>query len=145
MKKPPKKPTKASIDKARRKRLEKELDSLWGQIAHARVKSCQWPGCINTERLAAHHYFSRAQGNFARWNLLNAVILCYGHHIFQVHQKGDVEPIRDVLVRKLGQEGFDTLKSDVRQVWKPTNDQLEGLKSFFVATLDEFLVKETGI
>ncbi len=140
-----KKVSKASRDKAARKRLEKELDSLWGQIAHANVKVCQWPGCTNTERLHAHHYFHQAQGNTARWNTANSIILCYGHHIFQVHQKGDVEPIRDVMIRRLGEDGFNQLKSDVRQVWKPSLDQLEGLKAFFVATLDEFILKETGI
>ncbi len=139
------KQTKTSRDKATRKKIEGELDKLWAQIAHTRVKNCQWPGCVNFERLAAHHYFSRAQGNLARWNLSNAVILCYGHHIYQVHQKGDFEPLRDVLVKKLGKEGFDLLKSDVRQVWKPSIDQLEGLKAFFVATLDDLILKECGI
>jgi len=117
-----------TMKKTPRKKLEKELDALWGKLAHQRVKKCQWPGCDKTERLNAHHFFHQAQGRIARWSLENAIILCYGHHMFQVHQKGDVEPIREVLIQTIGQSGFDMLKSEVRGSWKPTIQELEALK-----------------
>jgi hypothetical protein len=140
------KKTKTKDDaKKQRKRLEKELDSLWGKIAHSRVKNCQWPGCINTERLTAHHFFHKAQGLHARWNLKNAIILCYGHHIFQCHTKGDVEPIRDILIRNIGQEQFDVMKSDVRRVWKPSLEDLTVLRDEFQGILDEFIVRDCGL
>lgn len=110
-----KKTTKASRDKATRKRLEKQLDSLWAQIAHSKAKNCQWPACVNTERLTAHHFFHKAQGLHARWDLRNVVVLCYAHHIFQVHTKGDTEPIRDIMIRNLGLDEFEHLKWSVRQ------------------------------
>jgi hypothetical protein len=152
----PQKPTKQALRstqgkktvgdaKKQRKRIEKELDALWGKIAHSRVTNCQWPGCINTERLTAHHFFHKAQGLHARWNLKNAVILCYGHHIFQCHTKGDVEPIRDVLIRNIGQDEFDHLKWSVRQVWKPAISELESLRDDFQAIMDESIVEESGI
>ncbi len=145
IKKPPKKVTKATLDKARRKRLEKELDKLWGQIAHAKVKSCQWPGCTNTERLHAHHYFHQSQGLHARWSLENFVILCYGHHIFQVHTKGDVEPIREVMIWTLGIGRFEELKASVRLVWKPHISELESLRDVWIAILDEKIIEECGL
>ena len=122
------KKSKTTRDKAHRKRLEKELDDLFSKIVHKSWGyKCAWPGCKNVGT-AAHHYFHKAQGLIARWSLENGILLDYGHHFFQVHSKGDTEPIRDKIIEKIGIDAFMKLKSDVRKTWKPTLEDLEDLK-----------------
>ncbi len=141
-----KKPSNSTVNKAYQKKLEKQLDALWGQIIKSLWRhKCGWPGCQYTQNLASHHYIHKAQGNLARWNLSNGIVLDFYHHIQVVHRQGYTEPIRAAIIQRIGQDTFDQMLIDVRKVWKPTIDQLEGLKSFFVATLDEIIVKETGI
>jgi hypothetical protein len=124
-----KKVSKTVLDKARRKKLEKELDNLWKEIVHFKWKNkCAWPGCDKTNYLSAHHYFHKAQGNKARWLVDNGVLLCYGHHIGQVHRAGNVEELRDMLVQKLGQNYFDWMKQEVTKVFKPSLANLEQLQ-----------------
>jgi len=53
-----------------------------------------------------------------------------------VHGKGDTEPIRDVMIARLGQDGFDNLKASVKQVWKPTLNELEELLKKLKAELE---------
>jgi hypothetical protein len=122
--------------KTPRKALEKELDKLWSQIAHRKWgERCAWPGCTQTERLSPHHFYHKSQGNFARYSVDNSILLCFGHHIRQVHQRGNTEPIREVLIQKIGEERFNQLRRDVKQTLKMGIDQLRGLESFFQALL----------
>jgi hypothetical protein len=115
-----------------RKKLEKELDTLWSLIVRNRWgHKCCWPGCDNVGN-QPHHFFHKAQGLRARWLIDNGVCLCFAHHIFQVHGKGDTEPIRDILIAKIGQTEFDLLKVRVRETWKPTMQDLQELKERFV-------------
>jgi hypothetical protein len=145
-KKPPKKVTKASLDKARRKRMESDLDKLWAQIVKAQWKNrCGWPGCQYTQNIAAHHYWHKAHGLKARWNLDNSIALDFFHHIQVVHRRGDTEPIRDAIIQRIGNDRFEQLKIDVQGIWKPTLDELESLRDDFQAILDESIVEESGI
>ncbi len=122
---------KLATTKGPRKKLIKELDALWSNCVRKNWDNkCAWPGCKETTRLSPHHYFHKAQGNFARWSLANGVLLCFGHHIRQVHQSGNIEPIREVLIQKIGVDAFHTLKTDSRTVLKLSIEQLKGLKSF---------------
>lgn len=123
--------------KALRKKAEKELDGLWGDIIRKRGGGkCAWPGCGRSGN-QPHHFFHRAQGNVARWSTDNGCLLCFGHHIRQVHQKGDTEPLRDVLIARLGEEGFDRLKADVRRVWRPTLEEIMALEEKFEKELHD--------
>jgi hypothetical protein len=125
----PRKVSKATLDKARKKKLEKELDKLWSEIVRKGGQhKCQWPGCENAGN-QPHHFFHKAQGNVARWEPDNGVNLCFAHHIYQVHSKGDTEPLRDYLIWKLGADRFENMKWEVRQSWKPTIDELEAKRA----------------
>lgn len=127
-----KKLSKATFDKARRKKLEKELEALWSKVAHKQWgERCAWPGCTNTDLLSPHHFWHQAQGNIAKYSVLNSILLCFGHHIRQVHQRGNTEPIREVLIQKIGHAAFDQLRQDVKGSWTPSIDELERLKSFY--------------
>ena len=111
-----------------RGKLEKHLDALWGDIVRRQwYGTCAWPGCFQPGN-QPHHFFHRAQGNKARWNIFNGVCLCFAHHIRKVHQEGNTEPIRDALIMKIGSKTFEQLKLDVRGMWKPTMVELSELK-----------------
>ena len=141
VKKPPKILSKGELTKKAYKKLENELDGLWSQIIHERWgHKCGWPGCTyKTLRLSSHHWIHRAAGYKARWNLDNGILLDYFHHIHSVHQMGNTEPIRDALIERLGQDGFDKLKKDCTGVWKPTIDELEELRYMFRGELSKKL------
>ena len=108
-----------------RKKTEKDLDKLWSAVVRKRwgnyCAGCGKPGN------QAHHFFHRAAGSYARWSAENGILLCFGCHIRKVHQRGDVEPIREALIKKIGQEEFDRLKVAVKRVWKPTLPELQAL------------------
>jgi hypothetical protein len=124
-----KKIPKAVSDKAKRKRLEIVCDDLWKALCRKWWGGvCAWPGCQVTKPLYCHHFFHKAQGNRARWEQFNSILLCYGHHMGQVHRAGNVEPIRDVLIGRIGQIGFDVLRVRCGLVFKPTLEDLELLR-----------------
>jgi len=132
-------PSKSSRDKAEKKRLEKQLDDLWSQIVKKTWgNKCGWPGCEYTTSIAAHHYFHKAQGNIARWELDNGIALDFYHHIQVVHRQGNTEPIRDAIIQRIGQKNFDDLKQNVVKSWKPTVDELREVKW----NLEALLLKE---
>lgn len=112
------------------KKLEKELDALWGKAVHRRWgEKCAWPGCSHVGGiLHAHHWMHKSAGKKARWKIENSILLCFFHHIRSVHQMGNTEPIRDVLIERLGLGGFERLRDECAGVWKPTLDQLLELK-----------------
>ena len=135
----PKKPTKLPTKQVRIKRLEKELDVLWSKIVHGRWgHKCGWPGCTyQTLRLGAHHWIHKSAGYKARWNLNNGILLDYFHHIHEVHQRGNTEPIRDAIIEKIGLPEFEQLRTDCTGVWKPTLDELVELKSVFANEVEK--------
>jgi len=144
--KPLKKKKAVGDTKKHRKRIEGELDRLWAQIVKARWNNkCGWPGCQYKEALASHHFYHKAHGLRARWNLDNGIVLDFYHHIQVVHRRGDTEPIRDAIIEHIGQDRFEQLKIDVRGIWKPSIEELECLRDDFQGILDEITVKETGI
>jgi len=118
--------------------LEKEImkpGGLWAQ----EVKldwgyKCAWPGC-NKKAQAAHHFFHKAQGNRAKYSTGNGVALCYGHHIGKVHRGGEVEPIREVLIAKIGEQNFRCLKIQCAEYWNPTLEELRAMKEIMIARL----------
>jgi len=119
-----------------KKALEKEIDTLWSQIQHRRWgKVCAWPGCQVTEGLHPHHWEHKAQGNVARWHLLNSILLCPEHHNGEVHTKSNTEPARLALVTKIGHEAFYEMLKETKKVWKPTIEELLKLKEGFKGIL----------
>ena len=137
------KPKKAQPAVQRKKtlqRLEKELDELWKKIVYKNWgNKCAWPGCKVTQppkQLFCHHYFHKAQGNRARWEPLNGVLLCYGHHMGQVHRSGNVEPIREVLIKRIGIVGFEALRLRVSVIFKPTLENLREMKERLLSELE---------
>jgi len=61
----------------------KNLDKLWQQVIVAQDGKCL--KCGTTQRLSAHHIFSR-KNRSTRWDTNNGVCLCLAHHIFWAHK-----------------------------------------------------------
>jgi hypothetical protein len=134
-------PVKSLTKKAQMKKLEKELDRLWSLVIRkVWGEKCGWPGCNHPEsRVAAHHYWHRAQGNRSRWDIRNGIALDFYHHIQVVHRQGNVEPIRDAIINRIGIDQFNDLKISITSAWKPTFEDLLELKSQFESELSNQL------
>lgn len=126
---------KRILDK--KKALERELDQLWSKAVHKRWgERCAWPGCVHVGGiLHAHHWIHKSAGKKARWCLENSILLDYFHHIHEIHQRGNTEPIREVLIERLGQAGFDRLRVDCLGIWKPSFEDLQELKKVLTTYL----------
>jgi len=69
--------------KFKRKSAIKKLDNLFSLVIRKRDKRCQ--RCGKTENLQCAHIMSRKNVS-TRWNMLNAVTLCYACHFFWAHR-----------------------------------------------------------
>lgn len=58
----------------------KKVDDLWSKLVKVKAKyRCEY--CGKTSYLNSHHIFSRTKKS-VRWNDLNGICLCAGHHTF---------------------------------------------------------------
>lgn len=87
-------------------------------ISHAGNK-CEWPDCyITGEELSAHHFFSRIH-NSIKYDPLNGVALCSGHHTgltISAHQSPTI--FRSIIINIRGQQWLDELTRRKNQVVK---------------------------
>lgn len=69
------------------KGIEKKLDTAWSLLIKLRAgMKCEY--CGKTRNLNSHHINSRANKS-VRWDVVNGVCLCVGHHIgvsFSAHK-----------------------------------------------------------
>jgi len=67
--------------------IEKRLDAVWSELVKKKAgMKCEV--CGKTRNLNSHHIFSRAKKS-VRWDVLNGICLCVGHHIgneFSAHK-----------------------------------------------------------
>ena len=69
-----------SMRKPSKKTLIKKADDLWSLLVKMKAGyRCEY--CGKTSYLNSHHIFSRTKKS-VRWNDLNGVCLCAGHHTF---------------------------------------------------------------
>jgi hypothetical protein len=72
---------KIKSNKPDRKKLDKECLKLWRELGLIKAKhKCEYQGCNATERLNAHHFFSKGSHSSVRHEINNCIILCYLHH-----------------------------------------------------------------
>lgn len=93
------------------------LDNLWRQKVYENGgKRCEY--CNKTEKLNAHHIFSRSN-YVVRWDLDNGVCLCVSHHIFgkMSFHKSPIEML-EWLKKKRGNKWYKTLRKKA-QTTKP--------------------------
>lgn len=106
-----------------RKAVIKKLDVQFSQaIALIYKGKCALCGGRGNQ---THHYFSRRH-YATRWLLNNGVYLCFTCHIRKVHQQADIEPLREHLIKRIGEESFAQLKEVYRsQTNMKINDLLQ--------------------
>ena len=64
----------------RQKGIDGELDDAWSKLVKLRAgEKCEY--CGKTSPLNSHHIFSRSKKS-VRWDAMNGVSLCVGHHTF---------------------------------------------------------------
>jgi hypothetical protein len=112
-------------EKRHRKNITESLDKICSLICKWRANNkCEICGNVGTQ---AHHNFSKKAFPFLRWNIDNLLWLCFACHIRKIHQQGQYELARDVLILKLGISGYEQLKVLAYRVY-------EGLKPKFAIT-----------
>lgn len=64
----------------RQKGIDGKLDDAWSKLVKLRAgEKCEY--CSKTSPLNSHHIFSRSKKS-VRWDAMNGVCLCVGHHTF---------------------------------------------------------------
>jgi len=63
-----------------KKGIDKKLDDAWRVLVKLRAgNKCEYCG-TTTKQIHAHHIFSRSKKS-VRWDVLNGIALCAGHHV----------------------------------------------------------------
>lgn len=92
-----------------KQKIEKQLDEAWSKLVKLKAgNKCEV--CGKTTNLNSHHIYSRAKKSL-RWNTINGICLCVGHHIgvqFSAH-KTPIEFI-DWLKDKKGEDKMQELR-----------------------------------
>lgn len=108
-KKTAKKPIKIKKEGLTTKQLEKQLDKAWSLLVKLRAgMKCEYCGTKKT--LNSHHIYSRGKKSL-RWNVINGICLCVGHHIglkFSAH-KTDIDFVI-WLIKYRGEQAINLLR-----------------------------------
>lgn len=78
------------------KGIQKKLDDIWREIVklqwHKRIGKdvCAVPGCGN-KGTNCHHIFTRIKRS-TRWEPLNGIVLCAGHHTMNIPSAHKLPP-----------------------------------------------------
>ncbi len=60
--------------------VDKKLDDAWSELVKLRAGMvCEY--CGTSRNLNSHHIFSRSKKS-TRWDVINGICLCVGHHVF---------------------------------------------------------------
>lgn len=60
--------------------IDKQLDDAWSKLVKLRAgNKCE--KCGKTSYLNSHHIYSRSKKS-TRWDVMNGICLCVGHHTF---------------------------------------------------------------
>ena len=104
---------KTKRKKPRRSKLIKDIDHLCSKQCSTNVGGiCEVCSKIGTQ---THHHFSKKAFPHLRFDMRNLIWLCFFCHIRKIHQQGQYELAREVLVKRFGEDGFSLLKRDAYQ------------------------------
>ncbi len=91
--------------------IDKLLDSAWSKLVKLRAgNKCEIEFCGKTRYLNSHHIFTR-RNKAVRWNVLNGVALCPGHHTLYSKFSAHATPVlfHNWMVKTKGQNFIDKL------------------------------------
>ena len=118
-----------------KKGVDKKLDVAWSKLVKLKAgMKCDVPNCRKTV-LNSHHIYSRSKKS-VRWDVMNGVCLCVGHHTFSSTFSAHKTPLEFIrwLDKYKGPEFMDLLQLKANQTSK--------LFAFEKAVLLEELEKE---
>jgi len=97
---------------------------------------CEYPGCNATNRLNAHHIYSRSNYS-VRWSLNNGVCLCSSHHSlgnFSIHKA----PINFIewLRNDRGEDWYEDLKAEAADEYN--NKLLPQIEEYLMGILEAY-------
>lgn len=102
----------------KRKGIDGQLDIAWSKLVKLRAgMKCEY--CGKTSYLNSHHIYSRSKKS-VRWDVMNGISLCVGHHTFSSKFSAHKTPLEfmDWLINKKGQNFVDTLRIKANQTSK---------------------------
>ena len=112
--------------------LREECDRLMQDINRASGGNCEVCGMANE---VLHHYHTKANSSFLRYDWRNGIKLCNSCH-FKHHKRFDVN-IHNTVNRKRGQIWIDELEKVRRNYIKLDRPYYENIKSNFTILLQE--------
>ena len=79
-----------------RKGIDKKLDEAWSKLVKLRVgNKCEY--CkTTTKQIHSHHIYSRSKKS-TRWDVLNGISLCAGHHVLSSTFSAHKTPLEFVI------------------------------------------------
>lgn len=116
-----------------RKKLEKNLNSLWAQAVKTRDKKCRY--CGSDQKLSAHH-IRVYQHLSTRYNINNGLTLCWRCHSLQ---KLNPELFYDRIIEIIGQQHYNALRLLSNINTKYSVDELLKIKEQL-----EYYIKQYG-
>ena len=105
--------------------IDGKLDDAWSKLVKLRAnKKCEYGG--KTSYLNSHHIFSRSKKS-VRWDTMNGVCLCVGHHTFSSKFSAHKTPteFHIWLVEKKGNDFIQRLRLKANSVAKWSNFEKE--------------------
>jgi len=91
--------------------IDKKLDNSWSELVKLRAgNKCEIKACGKVRYLNSHHIFTR-RNKALRWNPINGVALCPGHHTLNSKFSAHATPIlfHNWMVENKGQDFIDRL------------------------------------
>ena len=96
----------------------KKLDDIWREKIYAKAgNKCEF--CGKTERLNAHHIYSRSN-HAVRWYIPNGICLCVSHHVFSSSFSAHKTPMEFVewIMAERGKKWHDNLLKEKMKIVK---------------------------
>lgn len=101
------------------KGVDGKLDIAWSKLVKLRAgMKCEIPNCHKTV-LNSHHIYSRSKRS-TRWDVMNGICLCVGHHTFssKFSAHKTVLEFVEFLIDYKGQDHIDRLRLKANTVSK---------------------------
>lgn len=120
------------------KGIEGKLDEAWSKLVKLRAGNmCEY--CLKTSNLNSHHIFSRSKRS-TRWDVLNGVCLCVGHHTFSSNFSAHKTPseFHIWLVEKRGEEFMKRLRLKANTISKLHNFEKEILLNELLKEIESY-------
>jgi hypothetical protein len=102
-----------------KKGIDKKLDDAWSRLVKLRAgMKCEIPNC-HKKVLNSHHIYSRSKKS-TRWDVLNGICLCVGHHTFSSTFSAHKTPLEFIewLTEYKGQDFIDRLRLKANSISK---------------------------